>query len=96
MHSNVDWKESRLKDKLEQTKKDLPTACLAPSFATVVLDKQLTGCDEVGTASVARVSKSTQREECHTFCSRSLQPALGKSPKAQPPPLCSHTVLMLC
>lgn len=49
-------KDSQPKDKLEQMKKDLPTACLPPSFATVVMDKQVIGCDEVGAASVAQVS----------------------------------------
>lgn len=97
-HSNVDRKESRLKDKLEQMKKDLPTACLAPSFATVVMDKQIIGCDEVGAASVAQVSKSTQREGVSYFVQSQPAASSREEPPRQQPtssvkPHCAHVVL---
>lgn len=86
----ADWKTSWNK------MKDFPTACLAPSFATVVMDKQVISCDKVGAASVAQVSKSTQREGVsHLLQSQPAACSREEPPWQQPPPLCSHTVLML-
>lgn len=76
-------------------KKDFPTACLAPSFPTVVMDKQVISCDKVGAASVAQVSKSTQRGVSHLLQSQPAACSREEPPWQQPPPLCSHTVLML-
>lgn len=92
-YSNVDQKEGLLKDKLEQNEEGLPQS---------LFSSQLCHCghgqagDEVGAASVVQVSESTQREGVsHLLQSQPAACSREEPPWQQPPPLCSHTVLML-